>query len=59
MKGGPFIAASALLGTASAGLHRMKLEKIPLSEQLVRLFKSSETRFQLNSASLPGKLQLR
>lgn len=35
MKGRSLIAASALLGSASAGVHRMKLEKIPLSEQLV------------------------
>ncbi|KAL9624524.1 MAG: hypothetical protein Q9160_001188 [Pyrenula sp. 1 TL-2023] len=34
MKGRSLIAASALLGSASAGIHRMKLEKIPLSEQL-------------------------
>lgn len=30
-------AAAALLGSASAGVHKMKLQKIPLSEQLVRL----------------------
>ena len=32
-----FVAAAALLaGSASAGVHRMKLEKIPLEEQFVR-----------------------
>jgi saccharopepsin len=30
------IAAAALLGSAQAGVHKMKLQKIPLSEQLVR-----------------------
>jgi saccharopepsin len=35
MKNGLIVAASALLGTASAGIHRMKLEKIPLEQQLV------------------------
>lgn len=28
-------AAAVLLGSASAGVHKMKLQKIPLSEQLV------------------------
>lgn len=28
------IAASALLGSASAGVHHMKLEKVPLDQQL-------------------------
>jgi saccharopepsin len=32
MKG--LVAASALLGVASAGIHRMKLEKVPLETQL-------------------------
>ena len=31
------LAAATLLGSASAGVHRMKLEKIPLSQQLVSL----------------------
>jgi saccharopepsin len=30
-----FFAAAMLLGSASAGVHKMKLQKIPLSEQLV------------------------
>jgi hypothetical protein len=30
------LAASSLLGSASAGVHRMKLEKIPFDQQLVR-----------------------
>jgi saccharopepsin len=34
MKSASFIAATALLGSASAGVHKMKLKKIPLSEQL-------------------------
>lgn len=29
------LAAAALLGSAQAGVHKMKLQKIPLSEQLV------------------------
>lgn len=33
MKTSPLIAASALLGSAAAGVHRMKLEKIPLDQQ--------------------------
>jgi saccharopepsin len=34
MKNGLLLTAAALLGTASAGVHKMKLKKIPLSEQL-------------------------
>lgn len=34
MKGSLLAAATVLLGSASAGLHKMKLHKIPLSEQL-------------------------
>ncbi|KAI9822323.1 MAG: Vacuolar protease A [Pycnora praestabilis] len=34
MKNAVILAAGALLGSASAGVHRMKLEKVPLSEQL-------------------------
>lgn len=33
MKTSPLVAASALLGSAAAGVHRMKLEKIPLDQQ--------------------------
>jgi saccharopepsin len=29
------LAAAMLLGSASAGVHKLKLQKIPLSEQLV------------------------
>jgi saccharopepsin len=29
------VAAATLLGSASAGVHKMKLKKVPLSEQLV------------------------
>jgi hypothetical protein len=29
------LVAAALLGSASAGVHRMKLEKVPLEQQLV------------------------
>ncbi|KAK8242248.1 hypothetical protein IWZ00DRAFT_513719 [Phyllosticta capitalensis] len=36
MKSAMLLAASALLGSASAGVHKMKLKKVPLSEQLVR-----------------------
>lgn len=35
MKSNLIVAATALLGSASAGVHRMKLEKIPLEQQLV------------------------
>jgi saccharopepsin len=34
MKNASLIAATALLGSASAGVHKMKLKKVPLSEQL-------------------------
>lgn len=34
MKGDLIVAAAALLGSASAGVHKMKLKKIPLSDQL-------------------------
>lgn len=37
MKNSLVIAAAALLGAADAGIHRMKLQKVPLEEQLVRL----------------------
>lgn len=30
------IATAALAGSAQAGIHKMKLQKIPLAEQLVR-----------------------
>lgn len=30
------IAAAALLGSAQAGVHKMKLQKVSLTEQLVR-----------------------
>lgn len=30
------IAAAALLGSTQAAVHKMKLQKVPLSEQLVR-----------------------
>jgi len=35
MKGDLFFAVAALLAPAAAGVHKMKLQKIPLSEQLV------------------------
>lgn len=31
------LAATALLGSASAGVHKLKLNKVPLSEQFVGL----------------------
>lgn len=34
MKGAIFAAAAALLGSATAGVHKMKLQKVPLTEQL-------------------------
>ncbi len=36
MRSDLIIAATSLLGSASAGVHRMKLQKVPLSQQLVR-----------------------
>jgi hypothetical protein len=35
MKTAIFLAAGSLLGSATAGVHKMKLKKVPLSEQLV------------------------
>lgn len=34
-------AATTLLGSASAGIHRMKLQKIPFDQQLVRSLPAS------------------
>lgn len=34
---GALLTAAALLGAAEAGVHKMKLQKIPLSEQLVSI----------------------
>lgn len=36
MKSFTILAASALLGSAAAEVHKLKLNKVPLSEQLVR-----------------------
>jgi saccharopepsin len=36
MKSLSFLTASALLGSAVAEVHKLKLDKVPLSEQLVR-----------------------
>lgn len=35
MKGATFFATALAAGTASAGVHKMPLKKIPLSQQLV------------------------
>jgi saccharopepsin len=35
MKTSILLAAGSLMGAANAGMHRMKLKKVPLSEQLV------------------------
>lgn len=35
MKTSILLAAGSLMGAASAGVHKMKLKKVPLSEQLV------------------------
>jgi saccharopepsin len=35
MKAAILVAAGSLLGSATAGMHTMKLKKVPLSEQLV------------------------
>jgi saccharopepsin len=35
MKGTTFLATAMAAGTASAGIHKMSLKKVPLSEQLV------------------------
>lgn len=37
MKTSILLAAGSLMGAASAGVHKMKLKKVPLSEQLVSL----------------------
>lgn len=34
---GALLTAAVLLGSAQAGVHKMKLKKIPLSEQLVSI----------------------
>ena len=34
MKSGLFFAAAAFAGLANCGVHKLKLEKVPLSEQL-------------------------
>lgn len=47
MKRASILAAGALLGLAEAGVHKMKLQKVPLSSQLVcwlRRVKSISTR---------------
>jgi len=44
MKSVAVLSASALLGTASAGVHTMKLQKIPLSEQLEHMDMTSQVR---------------
>lgn len=36
MRNDLLIAVTALLGSASAGVHQMKLQKIPLAEQLAK-----------------------
>lgn len=36
MKSTALVAAGIWLGVASAGVHKLKLQKIPLAEQLVR-----------------------
>lgn len=36
MKSAMLLAAGAMLGSAQAGVHKMKLKKVPLAEQLVR-----------------------
>ena len=35
MKGTTFLATAIAAGTASAGVHKMPLKKVPLSQQLV------------------------
>jgi len=37
MRTAPLIAAGAMLGSAAAGVHKMKLQKVPLSEQLEKM----------------------
>lgn len=47
MKNNVAIAAAALLGAANAGMHRMKLQKVPLEEQLVsRVFTTAESQMR-------------
>lgn len=42
MKAAILVAAGSLLGSANAGVHKMKLQKVPLSEQLVGLQRTAE-----------------
>ena len=46
------VAAAALLGSAQAGVHKMKLNKVSLEEQLVSIF-ISNTRLSLDGEE-PG-----
>lgn len=39
------LTAAALLGSAQAGVHKMKLNKVPLADQLVRLIPMLLARF--------------
>lgn len=40
---GALLTAAVLLGSAQAGVHKMKLKKVPLSEQLVSSSVTSKT----------------
>lgn len=58
MKRAFVLAVGALLGLAEAGIHKMKLQKVPLSEQLVRRLSSasySQSAFT-DGINLPGTL---
>jgi len=43
MKNSVLLAAGALLGSATAGVHKAKLQKVPLHEQLVSYILFNET----------------
>ena len=49
MKNSLFVAATAVVGQAAAGVHRMKLQKVPLHEQLVCVHLTSTSIFQSNA----------
>jgi len=41
MKGALVAAAALLAGSAQAGVHKLKLKKVPLAEQLVSCFRKT------------------
>ena len=55
MRNTVLFAAGALLGSVSAGVHKMKLQKVPISEQLVSIAQKAFQDFGLDAKSYqPG-----